>query len=139
VQAARAVVPHYHTTQVAALHRESGVLPAGLEVARRQSAWQLRAMAAREGGPCQAFDRLIPQKKRKGLPGPKQTNLARLWQTAPAPLHAILLPPERYVPAGRTWPDKKTQVKRVEELVRKAEPRTRFLYTNGSKIGENTT
>ena len=41
-QAARAIVPSYRTTQLATLHRESGVLPAALEIARRQERWQLR-------------------------------------------------------------------------------------------------
>jgi len=53
--AARAVVPAYRTTQVAALYRESGVLPAALEVARRQERWQLRLAAAPAHSPCYAF------------------------------------------------------------------------------------
>ena len=91
-QAARAVVPAYLTTQVAALHRESGVLPARLEVARRQERWQLRLAAAPEHSPCHAFGRLEQKKARKGA-APKGTNLQKLWGEALKIQRPALPPP----------------------------------------------
>jgi len=77
-QAARAVVPAYRTTQVAALHRESGVLPAPLKVARRQERWQLRLAAAPAHSPYHAFGRLQQPAKLRKNTAPKRTNLQEL-------------------------------------------------------------
>jgi len=60
---------------VAALYRESGVLPAALKVARRQERWQLRLAAAPAYSPYYAFGQLQqPAKVRKNA-APKGTNL----------------------------------------------------------------
>jgi len=80
-QAARAVVPSYRTIQVAALQRESSILLAPLEVARRQERWQLRLAAAPRHLPCHTFSRLTETKARKNA-APKGTNLRRLWKGA---------------------------------------------------------
>jgi len=72
------VVPAYRTTQVAALHRESSVLPAALEVARRQERWQLRLAAAPAHLLCYAFGRLQQLAKVRKNAAPRGTNLQEL-------------------------------------------------------------
>jgi len=126
-QAARAIVPSYRTTQLATLHRESGVLPAALEIARRQERWQLR-LAASPTGPCQAWGRLEPG----GRGRPAKTNLTRLWEGAPRPQRRVLPAPEFLLPTSLKWPAKELQVAAVKEKASSSQY-AMVYYTDGSK------
>ena len=109
------------------------LLPASLEVARRQERWQLRLAASSAHSPCHAFGRLQqPAKVRKNA-APRGTNLQELWKGALKTQRRSLPAPDRLLPAGLSWPSKEEQLRVVERLQAEVPLGTAVLYTDGSK------
>lgn len=131
VAAARAVVPNYHTSPVAALLRESGILPARLELQRRRQRWGL-ALAA-------VGDRHPLWRRRSAPPATKgQSNLQRLYDASPKLPERVTLHPRHYVPDTTVWPDKDTQLLRVRAKLEAAPKGSTHVYTDGSRLRGNT-
>lgn len=106
VAAARAVVPHYRSTPLVAIHRESGILPVKLELGRRGAALGRRLAGADARHP------LLPRAR---LPAPKAGAIAlqRTWAEALRLPARVLLHPRADVPYAQSWPSREEQLREV--------------------------